>query len=206
MRKIHLLAALTATTLMLGAAGVRADEPAKPADAKTAPAVQAGKKLTDDDLVKMIEDLGYEVTRLPQPGDAVKRVQIKVTRGNFDCPMNVNLGGDGQSTLLSFVNLGVPSEAALADAPKLMKLLQQNDGFLDGGRVQFRMNPKTKAIFLARTTENRGITPKLLREHIEQTVAAAYDTQELWDHSKWGKGDTKTETKTEPKAEQKASK
>jgi hypothetical protein len=205
MRKIHLMAALTAATLTLGAAGGRADEPAKPADAKTAPAAQAGKKLTDDDLVKMIEDLGYEITRLPQPGDAVKRVRIKVTRGNFDCPMNVNLGNNGE-TLLSFVNLGVPTEAALADAPRLMKLLQQNDGFLDGGRVQFRMNPTSKAIFLARTTDNRHVTPKLLREHIEQTVAAAYDTQEVWDHTRWGKGDTKTEGKSEPKADQKAAK
>ncbi len=205
MRTIPLLAALTATTLMIGAAGVRADEPTAPAAAKTAPATPAGKKLTDDDLVKMIEDLGYEVTRPPQPGDAVKRVRIKVTRGNFDCPMNVNLGNNGE-TLLSFVNLGVPTDAALADAPRLMKLLQQNDGLLDGGRVQFRMNPTSKAIFLARTVDNRGITPKLLREHIEQTVAAANDTQDLWDHAKWGKGDTKADTRTEPKAEQKASK
>lgn len=208
MRKIHLLAALTATTLMLGAAGVRADEPAKPADpkpadTKTAPATQAGKKLTDDELIKMIEDLGYEIVTRPKPEDQVKRVVIKVKRGNFDCPMSVNLSYGDQNLLQTFVSFGKLGDAELANAPALAKLLELNDVM---GQCQFRINPNSKGLFLNRTVENRGVTAKVLRDLIEDTVQVAFDTQEAWDHSKWGKAAPKTETKTEPKTEQKASK
>ena len=41
--------------------------------------------------------------------------------------MSINLGGEGQSTLLSFVSVGVLDEAAQANAPRLMKLLELND-------------------------------------------------------------------------------
>lgn len=167
----------------------------KPAPAPAATA--AGKKLTDDELLKMIEDLGYEITARPKETDAVKRVNILVKRGTFECPMSVNLSGGNRDQLMAFVNLGKLGDAELANAPALGKLLELNDGFM--GQCQFRINPKSKVLWLARISENRGVTPKVLRDHIEETLAAAYDNQDAWDTSKWTKGETKTAAKLDPK-------
>src|SRR5688572_27266540 len=98
MRKLTTLALLTAA-LLTGTAA-HAQEPT-PAATKPAPAATV-KKLTDDELVKMVEDLGYEITKRPAEADAVKRVHIKVTRGEMDVPMSINLNGD-KSLVMAFV-------------------------------------------------------------------------------------------------------
>src|SRR5690349_15294637 len=122
MRKITLLAALATTALMLGTPVANAQESTPvPAPAKTTTA-QAGKKLTDDDLLKMLDDLGYEITKRPAETDAIKRVQIKVSRGKMDVPLSVNLNGD-KSLLMAFVNVGKMGEAELANSAALLKLL-----------------------------------------------------------------------------------
>lgn len=211
MRMKSVLGVLAATLLGVGGATLRADDP-KPADtakpaakAEAKPDVKptaAGKKLTDDELLKMIEDLGYEIIARPKETDAIKRVNIMVKRGSFDCPMSVNLSSGDHDQLMAFVNLGKLGDAELANAPALGKLLELNDGFM--GQCQFRVNPKTKVLWLARLSENRGVTPKVLRDHIEETLAAAYDNQDAWDTSKWGKADgTKTAAKGETKADSK---
>lgn len=209
MRTKTLLGVLAATLVGLGGTYLRADEPAKPTPpdlsgvlnkAKATPTspVAGGKKLTDDELLKMIEDLGYEIISRPKATDATKRVNIKVKRGTFECPMSVNLSGGDHDQLMSFVNIGKMGEAELSNAPALTKLLELNDGFM--GQCQFRINAKTKVLWLARISENRGVTAKVLRDHIEETVAAAYDTQDSWDFTKWGKADgTKGETKADAK-------
>ena len=206
MRTNTLLGAVAATTLLLSGSGLRADEPKpdapKPAAAAPAQAPAAGKKLTDAELLKMVEDLGYDIIARPKETDAIKRVNIMVKRGTFECPMSVNLSGGDQTQLMAFVNVGKLGEAELANAPRLAKLLELNDGFM--GQCQFRVNPKTKVLWLARISENRGVTAKVLRDHIEETLAAAYDTQADWDYRNWGMADaTKTEAKAEPKEDDK---
>lgn len=227
MRTKPLLGVLAAGLIGLGGSTLRADDPARPtppdltevlkklkptppapppADPKPVKVSQpaqpsAGKKLTDDELLKMVEDLGYEIISRPKETDAVKRVGIKVKRGTFECPMSVNLSGGDHNQLMAFVNLGPLGEGELANAPALAKLLELNDGLM--GQCQFRINPKSKVLWLARISENRGVTPKVLRDHIEETLAAAYDNQAAWDTSTWkkdgGKGETKTEARLDPK-------
>lgn len=203
MRTKTLLGLLAATLLGIGGATLRADDPkpadtAKPAAKAEGKPTAAGKKLTDDELLKMIEDLGYEIISRPKETDAIKRVNIMVKRGTFECPMSVNLSSGDHDQLMAFVNLGKLGEAELANAPALGKLLELNDGIM--GQCQFRINSKTKVLWLARISENRGVTPKVLRDHIEETLAAAYDNQDAWDTSKWGKADsTKGETKADAK-------
>jgi hypothetical protein len=225
MRTKTLLGVLAAGLIGLGGATLRADDPAKPTPpdltealkklkttplppsqfptppaptpppTKATPAPAAGKKLTDDELLKMVEDLGYEVIIRPKATDEIKRVGIKVKRGTFECPMYVNLSSGDHDQLMTFVNIGKLGDEELANAPALAKLLELNDGVM--GQCQFRINAKTKVLWLARISENRGVTSKVLRDHIEETVAAAYDNQDAWDTSKWKKGGTKTEAKAE---------
>ena len=194
MRKITLLAAVTAAALTLGTT-TNAQEPTPtPAPAKTT-ATQAGKKLTDDELMKMLDDLGYEITKRPAETDTVKRVQIKVSRGKMDVPLSINLNGD-KSLLMAYVNVGKMGDAELANSAALLKLLELNDGFLVDGKGKFLVNPKTKILWMSATSENRGITPKVLRDHIEGVVASVCDHEDAWDFSKWPKaGEVKTEVK-----------
>lgn len=193
MRKITLLTALAATALTLGTPMANAQEPT-PAPAK-ATTTQTGKKLTDDDLMKMLEDLGYEITQRPKETDAVKRVHIKVSRGDMDVPISVNLNGD-KSLVMAFVNVGKMGETELANTAALLKLLELNDGLLVNGKGKFLVNAKTKVLWMSAVSENRGITPKVLRDHIEETVASICDNRNAWDFTKWSKaGDVKTEAK-----------
>lgn len=191
MRKITTFALLTAALLTGPAA--RAQEPT-PAAVKPVPAVTV-RKLTDDELMKMVDDLGYEITKRPSDTDAVKRVHIKVTRGDMDVPMSINLNGD-KTLVMAFVNVGKMGEAELNNAPALMKLLELNDGLLTAGKGKFLVNAKTKVLWLSAVSENRGVSPKVLRDHIEETVAAVCDHRDAWDFTKWAKpGDVKTEAK-----------
>ena len=64
------------------------------------------------------------------------------------------------------------------------------------GKGKFLINPKMKVLWMSATSENRGITPKVLRDHIEGVVASICDHEDAWDFSKWGKaGEVKTEAK-----------
>ncbi len=191
MRKITTLALLTAA-LLTGTAA-RAQEPTPPPVAK--PTTAPVKKLTDDELMKMVDDLGYEITKRPTEADAVKRVHIKVTRGDMDVPMSINLNGD-KSLVMAFVNVGKMGEAELGNAPALVKLLELNDGLLTAGKGKFLVNAKTKVLWLSAVSENRGVTAKVLRDHIEETAASVSDHRDAWDFTKWAKpGDVKTEAK-----------
>lgn len=190
MRKLTTLALLTAG-LLTGTAFAQEPTPA-PAKVTTAPAV---KRLTDDELMKMVEDLGYEITKRPAETDKIKRVNITVTRGDMDVPLSLNLNGD-KTLIHAFVNVGTLGEAELNNAPALLKLMELNDGVLVAGKGKFLVNAKTKVLWLSATSENRGVTAKVLRDHIEETVAAVCDHRDAWDFTKWAKpGEVKTEAK-----------
>ncbi len=193
MRKITTLALLTAA-LLTGTTATAQEPTPTPTAAKPAPAATV-KKLTDDELMKLVEDLGFEITKRPAETDAVKRVNIKVTRGDMDVPMSINLNGD-KSLVMAFVTVGKMGEAELGNAPALLKLLELNDGLLTAGKGKFLVNAKTKVLWMSAVSENRGVTPKVLRDHIEETVAAVCDHRDAWDFTKWAKpGDVKTEAK-----------
>ena len=173
---------LAATVAALGfGVAVAADAPAKPA------AAPAGKALTDADLFGMIENMGFEVMVRPDEKAEVKRMTVRVTRGDFpiDIPMTVNLSGD-KGTLYLFVNLADLTEAELGNAAGLQKLLELNDV---SGKNQFRINPKTKQLWLARFTDNANLTPAALKRHIELLATTVVETRDQWDTKKWAKAD-----------------
>ena len=194
MRKFTTLALLTAALLTITAATAQEPTPTPAAAVKPA-AAPSGKTLTDDDLLKMLDDLGYEITKRPTEADKVKRVHLKITRGDMDVPLSINLNGD-KTLVMAFVNVGKMGEAELANGPALLKLLELNDGLLVAGKGKFLVNSTTRVLWMSAVSENRNITPKVLRDHIEGTVAAVCDHRDAWDFTKWAKpGDVKTEAK-----------
>lgn len=156
--------------------------------AADAPVKAAGKVLADTDLLGMLENMGYEVMVKPKETDAVKRVTVKVTRADFpiDIPMTINLSGD-KSTLYFFVNLADLTEAELGNAERLRKLLELNDV---SGKNQFRLNPKTKQLWAARFTDNVGMTPAVLKRHVEALATTVVETRDHWDTKKWAAAET----------------
>lgn len=148
----------------------------------------AGKALTDGDLVTMLENMGYEIMTRPKETDEVKRVTVKVARADFplDIPMTVNLSGD-KSTLYFFVNVADLNEADLGNAARLQKLLELNDV---SGKNQFRVNPKTKQLWMARFTDNTGMTPAVLKRHVEALATSVVETRDHWDTKRWTKAET----------------
>ena len=94
------------------------------------------------------------------------------------------------------IEIRVLGEAEMANAPALVKLLELNDGLLTAGKGKFLVNAKTKVLWLSAVSENRGVTAKVLRDHIEETAASVSDHRDAWDFTKWGKAaDVKTEAK-----------
>lgn len=152
--------------------------------AADAPVKPAGKVLAEPELFDMLENLGFEVLVKPKEADAMKRITVQVTRADFpiDIPMTINLSGD-KSTLYFFVNLADLTPEDLAKAERLQKLLELNDV---SGKNQFRLNPKTKQLWAARFTDNAGMTPAVLKKHVEALAATVVETREHWDTKKWG--------------------
>ena len=145
-------------------------------------------KLTEGELFTMLENMGYEVMTKPKETDAVKRITVKVTRADFpiDIPMTANLSGD-KSTLYLFVNLADLKAGELGNAEALLKLLELND---TSGKNQFRINPKTKQLWLARFTDNTGMRPVALKKHVESLATTVVATRDHWDAKKWVKAET----------------
>ena len=168
---------LAVAVLAVGFSGAGAADP-KP----------GGKVLADDDLFGMLENLGYEVMTKPKETDAVKRITVKVTRADFpiDIPMTVNLSGD-KTTLYFFVNLADLTPAELGNADGLLKLLELND---TSGKNQFRINAKTKQLWLTRFADSAGLTPAALKKHVELLAATVVETKDQWDVKKWAKAET----------------
>ncbi|MBY0456117.1 MAG: hypothetical protein K2V38_02135, partial [Gemmataceae bacterium] len=136
----------------------------------------------------MLENLGYEVMVKPKDGDEVKRITVKVTRADFpiDVPVTICLTGD-KSTLCLFVNLADLKGQDATNAERLLKLLELNDV---GGRNQFRVNAKTKQLWMARITDNAGMTPVTLKRHVESLATTVVETRDHWDTKKWAEAET----------------
>ncbi len=177
MRKFIL--AMAVAVVAFGFTGAHADDP-KP----------ASRALSDDELFTILENMGYEIMVKPKETDTVKCITVKVTRRDFpiDIPMTVKLSGD-KSTVYFFVNLADLTDKKWGDAERLLKLLELND---TGGKNQFRVNPKSKQLWLSRFTDNTDLTPVALKRHIEMLATRVVDTQNHWDAKKWGATETAT--------------
>jgi hypothetical protein len=154
----------------------RAADPVTPGKAK--------EGMTDERLEEMLKLMGYEY-KITGSGDS-KWIQISVTRSERDTSteytLTTRLAGNG-TMLWSHVALADLTPEQLGNAEALQKLLELNDKI---GPNVFRINPKTKRLFLSRGTDTRGLTPVKLREHIDRLLDDCVETRSAWDTSKWG--------------------
>jgi hypothetical protein len=164
--------------LGLAAGGVRAAEPAKGGE----PA-KGVELLTEAQFESMLEKMGYAYTVSGrEPG---RWFQIKVHRvlrdESIDLSVSLRFSGNG-AQLWGHVPLADLKPDHLANAAALQKLLEWNDAV---GPSAFRINPKTKRLFMSQGCETRGMTPARFREFLDGLLDDVVTTRDAWNTTGW---------------------
>ncbi len=136
--------------------------------------------LTAQSLKVMLSNLGYEV-REEKTADSLI-YWITVIRGSVTYNIDMNISPNGEKIWAMVPLADVPANVELPSA-RLLKLLELNQTMV--GPSHFVFVPVTKQIYLNRALENRGVTPKLLRELIDRVTSYCDTTREFWEVSKW---------------------
>jgi uncharacterized protein (TIGR03067 family) len=153
-------AALCAVVLLALAAAGRADDP------------PAGpKRLTNDELVKMVTRFGHEVKVLDKTF-----TQVTIDRPGWRSVLRLSLSTDGTNIWFDawLVTTNFP-EAVPAETWR--KLMARNDGLFP---VAFTLNKTTRKLYLTHTIPNADVTPAVLREHLELLDKSLEQTRALW--------------------------
>lgn len=176
--KVIMLAGILGTALV--ASGQADDEP-KPIG--TTKMTSGAKELTDSDLVTMLERMGYETTTTESADKKTTWINVKVSRselgGNFEVSIALS---PNKKKLWAHVHLTNLKPEHEANAPALLRLLEQNAAV---GPNHFRIDAKTKAMYLSRCGDNRGLTAALVKDHIEILVDTCVQTKSDWNTEKW---------------------
>ncbi len=148
--------------------------------------------LDDAKLKEMLDMLGHDMREV-KLNDAGVGYYIKIRKGSYTFDMRVCLSGDKRklwaTTALAEFK---PEHAARAD--KLMRLLELNKTV---GPCFFDCAAKTKMLYIEAPLDNRGLTAKIVREHIEQVADTAFEFEADWNTSKWSAETKTTASKTE---------
>ncbi|MCE9529544.1 MAG: hypothetical protein K8T89_00155 [Planctomycetes bacterium] len=130
-------------------------------------------------LKEMLETLGYDVRE--SKSGSTTYYWIQKSADGLDFSLAFSLGGT-QEKIFTHVTLANFTDKQLAKSDRMVKLLNLNDMI---GPCYFLINPKTKQLYLTRVCENRGMTPRILKDHIGSIVDRAAETKEHWMASKW---------------------
>lgn len=135
--------------------------------------------LTDASLRTMLEALGYEV-KLEKLEKATLNWIIH-RRNPYDFHLNVNLSID-KTKLWTSVALAEFKPDHEAQASRLLKLLELNQQI---GPAHFYYLPSQKQLFAARVMDNRNITARDLRNHLDHLMDKVMETESAWNTKVW---------------------
>lgn len=140
---------------------------------ETKPAAAAGA-LVDDGLRKLLDGMGYE----PKP--LSKGFLIAVKRDTWTINIQLVISPNGEKIGMN-ANLGVVENPDGVTAAQWKALLAAN-GDIDPSAFYF--DATQKKLYLHRSLDNRGITPAILRQQIENFCGNMVDTSTLWSFTK----------------------
>jgi hypothetical protein len=146
---------------------------------------------TEEGLEQMLRQMGYEykVTGKVEEGRWYKVTVSRTERGRGTTVFWVELRlGTNGTMIWGHVPLSDLKSEHLANAAALQKLLELNDTM---GPNAFRINPKTKRLFLSRNSDARDLTPARLRAHIDGLIDGCVKAWDDWDTDKWSAGEMK---------------
>jgi hypothetical protein len=161
--------------------------PARANDAKPVPKPTAtGKTLTDADLKDLLETMGYEVNVTESADKRTQWMGVKVTRAELGGTFEITVAlSPNKKKLWAHVDLAELKPDHEANAPALLKLLERNAAI---GPNHFRVDAKSKHLYMSRSTDNRGMTPGLVKEHLDLLLDTCVETKEFWNTTKWSTG------------------
>src|SRR5262245_54652398 len=158
---IRMFAALALTSLgiALCAFSSHAAEPATP------------KRLSSDELMKMVAKLGYETKLLDK-----ETIQVTVERDGGRSVMRVNLSNDGTMVWADawFVTVSHPEAVPGTTG---MKLLAKNNEI---NPAAFTMAKQNKRVYLTKPLPNVDVKPADLRKLVEDMDKLIQDNTDLW--------------------------
>ena len=135
--------------------------------------------LTDETLAQMLTNMGLEYTTVEYEGGR-KGYDISLSHGTWTIPTRVLLSPNGNYLWL-VVTLTTIQDPATAPADKLLALMQFGESV---GPAHFTYNSGTFYLNLA--NNNMDVTPKRLRDLLQQIAGAAVAGFDYWDTSRWG--------------------
>ena len=134
----------------------------------------ATKTMSLSEVKKLVAGLGLE-----DAGDKTSYVEID-NQGTRNLSIVLRPVDDGKY-MQFYVRVGDVAKDKINDMPS-KKMLAYNDNhsfyFTIGG-------PDDDLVFLQERLDASTVTPQLIRQHIDDLIAAVDDTVDLWDTSKW---------------------
>jgi len=134
----------------------------------------AAGALADDGLRKMLDGMGYE----PKP--LTKGFLLSVKRDTWTINIQLVISANGEKIGMN-ANLGAVENPDAVTAAQWKALLAAN-GDIDPSAFYF--DATQKKLYLHRSMDNRGLTPAILRQQIENFCGNMVDTAKLWDFTK----------------------
>jgi hypothetical protein len=159
----------------------KAEAPAPPKGATTGVEAKAGAPLTDESLGQMLRGLGYEpeVVNTLEDGRKVYRIHMKQDGWTFH--FTILLSPD-RSVLWVESYLGNVPAGDKIQAEAVLKLLKLNADSTGKGKFVVTAHGE---LWLWMPQDNIGITPSLLRSHLELTGRIVKDTMSHWKTGRW---------------------
>jgi hypothetical protein len=168
-----------AALLLTGSIAAFSTLAARAAESAEKPKAAEPKRLTDESLLAMLENMGYEPKIEKTASGNI--YSITVTRGTWSYIFDVSLSPS--KTKLWFSGwLSVLPEGKAVPSEKLLALLEAS---WTHGPAHFRYHPPFRQLNLGLCIDNRDITPTQLREQIEGFMDTMKKTELLWNVKKW---------------------
>ena len=136
--------------------------------------VAAPGALVDDSLRKMLDGMGYE------PKALSKGFLIAIKRDTWTINIQVVISPNGEKIGINS-NLGIVENPDAVTAAQWKSLLAAN---ADIDPSAFYFDATQKKLYLHRSLDNRGITPAILRQQVENFCGNMVDTSALWSFTK----------------------
>ena len=150
------------------------------------PSKPAVNKVPDvqDELAGMLAQMGYEVNVTESADKKSRRYGVKVSRqelgGEFEVSLSIS---PNKKKLWGHVYLAEIKEEQLSNSAALLKLLEENAKI---GPNHFRVDEKNKSLHMSRCSDCRGLSPAIVKEHIENLLDSCVKTKGTWNVEKWG--------------------
>lgn len=135
---------------------------------------QDAGQLDNDSLKTMLDNMGYA------PSALSKGYLLAIKQDSWTYNMQVVLSGDGTKLGLN-ANLGTVDSPDDISAATWLKLLEDNS---DYDPSAFYFDKDAKKLYLHRVIDNRGITPAVLRQQIDNFVGNIHDSADDWKFTK----------------------